>query len=678
MLSGVTSRTLDAEFGIRTRIRPRGQTHASPPLSLQMNRHDLATVSALLLGALTAACSDSEPVRKGRPNVILICLDTVRADHLGAYGYARQTTPALDSLAARSIVFTQASATAGWTKPSVPSYLTSTYPLQHGVYEGSAHDEAGATTDLLPEAALTLAEVFQKNGYRTGAFLHNAQLRAGNGFEQGFDTFEEDNHDAREIRWRGTDWIDSAPFGAGKRPFFLYLHFLDAHWPYPAPEEWLTRFATAAATERFRGKDSKELYAAINDGDHALTDEDRTALEALYDGALAYLDSELGRFFEGLSLRGLDEDTIVCVIADHGEEFGEHGKVGHGNGLWENLLHVPWILRVPGKPAQRIDSLVSLIDLFPTLTAAAGLPPHKGLEGIDRLADPDEVRPILAEHKTPDHYLQALRVGSEKLLRRFDPPADAELVDYVLPVAVGTRWEAEFGLDESGQRLVTQLKPRDEDPADPLDLKGRLSDLGSTEFRIAGIPVRYDESSHRMTDLGTAGPELANDLIVKVRGRWVEGAVQAERIKFYTPTESDQSELRGTVDQLEQEGGRGRILLSGLEFRLTPETDLEGTAVEPKKRRLQRESVTQLLETGAEAFAEAERFTVERKLYDLTLDPSELASLSAAPGSPLDARLEELGAELVKHRVFGAKDKKVLSEAALKALQDIGYAGGDR
>lgn len=642
-----------------------------------MKRSDLLPLTALALGLLAAACSGSKPTPSGRPNVVLICLDTVRADHLGTYGYARATTPALDALAARSIVFTQTSATAGWTKPSVPSYLTSTYPLQHGVYEGSAHDEAGATTDLLPDAALTLAEVFQKNGYRTGAFLHNAQLREGNGFEQGFDQFEEDNLDAREIRWRGIDWIDSPPAGAAKKPFFLYLHFLDAHWPYPAPEDWLTRFATAAATERFRGKDSKELYAAINDGEHALTEEDRTALEALYDGALAYLDSELGRLFASLTLRDLDRNTIVCVMADHGEEFGEHGKVGHGHGLWENLLHVPWILCVPGETPRRIDSLVSLIDLFPTLTAAAGLPPFKGLQGIDRLADPDNVLPILAEHKTPDHYLQALRLGSEKLLRAFDPPADAELVDYVLPVAVGTRWEAEFQL-EDGERVVTQLKPRDEDPKDPLDLKGRISDLGDGEFRIAGIPVRFSAASHRLTDVGTAGPELANDLIVKVRGTWADGAVQAERIKFYTPTESDQSELRGTVQALTQENGHGTMSVSGLEFRITPRTDLKGTPVEPKKRRLPRERITELLRTGTEAFAEANRFTVERKLYDLAQDPAELAAMAAAPGSPLDAELEQLGAALVQHRSFGAKDKKVLDEAALKALQDIGYAGGDR
>src|SRR5262245_8276724 len=144
---------------------------------------------AALLAAL-ASCGEASQVH-GKRNVVLICMDTVRADHLGVYGYARPTTPELDRLAARALVFADASATAGWTKPSVPSFLTGTYPCQHGVYEGSAHGEAGDVTDVLPAECLTLAEAFHENGYATAAFVHNAQLREGSGFEQGFDTYDE-------------------------------------------------------------------------------------------------------------------------------------------------------------------------------------------------------------------------------------------------------------------------------------------------------------------------------------------------------------------------------------------------------------------------------------------------------------------------------------------------------
>ena len=152
----------------------------------------------LLLPLLLAACgSASEGEGTRRPDVIFVCMDTVRADHLGCYGHDRDSSPNLDALAERSIVFADASATACWTKPSVPSYLTGTYPLQHGVYRGSARDATGTRSDALPEAAWTIAEAFSGAGYQTGAFVRNAQLRHGLGFEQGFDVYLDEAGDAR-------------------------------------------------------------------------------------------------------------------------------------------------------------------------------------------------------------------------------------------------------------------------------------------------------------------------------------------------------------------------------------------------------------------------------------------------------------------------------------------------
>jgi len=643
-----------------------------------MNRTGLeGGLGLLVLWLFSGACS--EPLRP--PNVVLICLDTVRADHLGTYGYERPTTPAIDALAERSLVFADASSTAGWTKPSVPSFLTGTYPSQHGVYEGSARNEAGEVTDLLPAGALTLAEVFQQHGYGTGAFVHNAQLRAGNGFEQGFDQYEQDNLDAREIRWRGLDWIDRRLESGSEQPFFLYLHFLDAHWPYPAPEEWVTRFAPAPATERFRGKDSKALYSAINDGEHALTAEDRAALKALYDGALGYLDSELGRLWAGLELRGLAEQTIVCIVADHGEEFGEHGKVGHGHGLWENLLRVPWILFLPGREARRNATPVSLIDLFPTLIAAAGLPLPAEHEGVDRLSEPDAARPVLAEHKAPDRYFQSLRVGDEKLQRKFTPPLAPQAAedgghDLVLPIEPGTRWEAEFEI-AGNEFVATQLKPREEESDDPPELKGRVDSLSPSEFRIAGIRVSYGQETTLQAEEGTSAPELAAGQVVKVRGRYVAGVLQAERLRFYTPEESEQLEIRATVEALEQAAGGGRLTMGGFTLRVTPDTELKGAERKSKKRRLSRFEIATLLESGAGAHAAANQYETERTLYDLARDPAEFAPRSAEPGGPLDSRLDELGAALARKRIFGTDDQKTLDAEAIRALQNIGYAGGE-
>lgn len=643
-----------------------------------MRREFLRWSPPVLCAVLAGACGEARRAESGPRNVVLICLDTVRADHLGTYGYARPTTPALDALARRSLTLTRTSATAGWTKPSVPSFLTGTYPMQHGVYEGSTRDEAGEVTDLLPESAFTLAEAFQQHGYRTAAFVHNAQLRAGNGFEQGFDAYQEANMDAREIRWRGLDWLDrrheSEP--ESTQPFFLYLHFLDAHWPYPAPEEWITRFAPAGATERFRGKDSKALYSAINSGEHALSAEDRAALEALYDGALGYLDSELGHFFAGLELRGLEDDTVVCIVADHGEEFGEHGKVGHGHGLWENLLHVPWILHVPGAAPERNDTQVSLVDLFPTLLAAAGLPPVPGLLGVNRLADPRAERPILAEHKAPDRYFQSLRIGDEKLQRVFTPPLPAPSDEPGLPVQIGTRWEAEFSLVD-GSLVASELKQRDEDRDDPPELKGPIEALGETEFRIAGMRVRYDSESKRQTEAGTSGPELANGLVVKVRGPHTDGALQAERIKFYPPGESAQLEVRGVVEHIREEDRNSLVTIGGFEVHTLPTTVFKGIEQGSPKRKLSRDQIALLLDAGAGPQAASSGYELRHTLYDLARDPAELAGTSSAPGTPLDGRLDELGAALAPLRIFGSGDRKTLDSEAMRELQDIGYGGGE-
>ncbi|MFT5289977.1 MAG: choline-sulfatase, partial [Planctomycetota bacterium] len=271
---------------------------------------------ALLWAVLGLSCGAESKVEQRPRNVILICWDTVRADHLGPYGYSlRPTTPALDALATRSTVFTDASATAGWTKPSVPSILTGLMPAEHGVFEGSASFELGKTTDVLPESAVTLAEVFQGRGFRTAAFVKNAQLRPGNGFEQGFETYRDEVGDARDIRWAGLDWLDSLQ---PEDSFFLYLHALDAHWPYAIPDAAAKRFVELERVRMFQEKSFKEIVDRIQDGEREFSADERNDLLALYDGAISYLDQQLGFLIEGLALRGLEEDTVIVLVSDHG------------------------------------------------------------------------------------------------------------------------------------------------------------------------------------------------------------------------------------------------------------------------------------------------------------------------------------------------------------------------
>jgi arylsulfatase A-like enzyme len=627
----------------------------------------MRTSCRALLLALLAACSVE--AEGAHPNVLLICLDTVRADRLGAYGYQRRaTTPFLDQLAARSIVFEDASATAGWTKPSVPSFLTGTYPCQHGVYEGSARGVAGAVTDVLPAEALTLAEAFRARGYATAAFVENAQLRKGNGFEQGFDLYVDGAGTAREIAERALAWVAEH----GDRPWFVYLHFLDAHWPYAIPDADATRWASAEAIAPYRTDDGKALRDAINHGEVPYGPAEREALEALYDAALRYLDGALADLFARLDARADVARTIACVIADHGEEFGEHGRIGHGHGLWQNLLRVPWILRAPGRAPARIQTPVSLVDLFPTLLGAAGWPVPVPVEGIDRLRAPDALRPVLAEHKAPDRYQQALRQSSHKLVRTFTPSAP-ELAAERFPVEVGERWEVELERDARGALVATQLKPRQEPPEDPLELKGRLSGLEAARFLVDGIPVRLADDAKISPADDSAPRELAEGLLVKARGAFEDEVFLADRVKTYPATEDPVFELRGSVAEVHVAAGEGSVSIGALSIRVDARTgfkELEND--EDQEPRMAREEVRIALELGASA-SRARGMRVDATTFDLASDPAELAGVPAAEDET-QTLLDSLGRALLGRASWSASDRRALTPEALEALKAIGYA----
>jgi arylsulfatase len=367
---------------------------------------------SLALLALAGCSDDATRPSPQRPNVILVCMDTVRADHVGWLGYERHdTTPHLDRLAEQAIVFEDASAAAGSTRPSVPTFMTGTYPLQHGLY-----GREGDTVAPLASESTTLAEVFSAAGWRTGAFVYNPQLARGNGFEQGFEVYDDAVGDAASICERAERWLADVP---DDEPYFLYLHFLDAHWPYPIPERYATMFATAASIAPFQGADSWKTIMAIGAGERPTSEAELDALRSLYDGGIRHVDDRLGEFLARLDERGGRKNTVICVLADHGEEFMEHGRIGHGHGLWENLLRVPWLLYVPGEPPARVKVPVSLIDVFPTLLAAAGLKPPEEIEGVDRLKERAVGGAIFAEFKDEQRYQQSLRRGDRKIVRRF-------------------------------------------------------------------------------------------------------------------------------------------------------------------------------------------------------------------------------------------------------------------
>lgn len=336
---------------------PPGDATASvrrPPLRRRRAAATLAIAAALLLiGWLGFARYRGA---EARPNVLLVTVDTLRADHVGCYGDAGAQTPTLDGLAAGGVRFAVAVAHAPLTAPSHASILTGLVPVRHGV-----RDNGGFA---LPEQVPTLAEAFRKAGYRTAAFVSGFPLDHRYGLARGFDLYDDhfpNGDDPRRAPYverpadQTTDailrWMEGqtaqAKAGAQGASWFAWLHYFDPHAPYEAPGEWAAHFAGRP-----------------------------------YDGEIAFVDSQLGRLLGWLDEHGQRSRTLVLVTADHGESLGEHGEQTHGVFIYDATLRVPWIMAGPGVPAAGVARTVGRgIDVAPTLLDYARIPTPGSLDG---------------------------------------------------------------------------------------------------------------------------------------------------------------------------------------------------------------------------------------------------------------------------------------------------------
>ncbi len=304
----------------------------------------------------------------GRPprHVLVLLVDTLRADHLGVYGYSRPTSPHLDRHAADGIVFERARSQAACTFPSVNSLLTSRSP---GHFLGQ-----GWANFLIPDRFATAGELLGRRGFRTFAASASGVVRATpsnvnprGGFGRGFETFDETcfNRPASCLNTRFLDFLDR------ERPdrFFAYLHYMDPHHNYAPPPTFRRRFArrrTGPAWVLAGNPDPIEKALAAGDPP-PVTEEDLRTLVDLYDDEIAYWDTEFQQLFAELERRGLRDDTLVVLAADHGEMFLEHGDIKHCRQLWDSVTHVPLVLWVPGRPGRRIAEPVQNLDILPTI-----------------------------------------------------------------------------------------------------------------------------------------------------------------------------------------------------------------------------------------------------------------------------------------------------------------------
>jgi len=316
----------------------------------------------------------------GAPNVLFIVLDAGRADHFGAYGYARETSPNIDRLAREGVVFDHVFTPAAYTLGAMSSVWTSQYPDRH-------HAEVSFSARL-PKDRLTLAELLGAQGIRSAGFVSNTIAGAFNGFDRGFSEFHE------VWREQATSTADGLgrtvpPWIAGQTAgrFFAYVHFREPHCPYNPPPPFDTRFGPDGPIPRERrGACGPGTWIIdVNQGRRALSPAERDHLTRLYDGNIAFADAVVGQIRTALEKAGLLEKTIVIVTADHGEGLFEHGWIGHNVQLYDESIHVPLIVRVPGGkgPAAgtRVSAMADLLDVAPTIADLFGV---LGRGGSDR------------------------------------------------------------------------------------------------------------------------------------------------------------------------------------------------------------------------------------------------------------------------------------------------------
>lgn len=318
--------------------------------------------------APAAVPAAARPEGRRVKSVIVYLVDTLRKDHLGCYGYGKPVSPHVDAFAREATLFRNAVAQSSWTRPSVASMLTGLLPRTHGV---------NRRPDALSQDAVTLAEVLRGRGFRTAAFVTNANVHRSFGFGQGFEEYRLTPHGrdtAENLNALTAGWLDQV----GEAPFFLFLHTIEPHTPYQPPPEFRQRFAPGVPEELGRVRVLKEL----NSGARPVTPALVRDLTALYDAEIAANDAAFGDLVDLLKARGLWGSTAVVFLSDHGEEFHDHGGWEHGRTLHTEMLDVPLILRLPGVGEGRaVDRLAQHIDLVPTLLDSLGLPVPDSVEG---------------------------------------------------------------------------------------------------------------------------------------------------------------------------------------------------------------------------------------------------------------------------------------------------------
>ena len=375
----------------------------------------LATFLVALAALVAAGCHEPPPVPR---NLVLVSLDTLRADHLGLYGYPKRTSPELDRWAEHAFVFENAVSASNYTLAA-----------HHALFQSKT---ATVARDAKNDG-LTLAEMLKAQGFATAGFTGGGMMTKVSGFERGFDSWDE-GHEMLEDTLPGALAYLDDPARRDSR-FYLFVHCLDVHLPYDPPAPYDSMFdpdyhgtITGPQTRNLLGM-RKMFEGRQSFGRHHYDDTDKDKVRALYDGEIARMDEGLAALLARVEKRDLRDDTMVVVLADHGEEFWDHGSVLHAHTVFQELLHVPLLMRVPAleKQAHRISQRVSLVDVVPTLLELLALPVPTGLKGISLVpllhGESEPSHPLFAEGYASHAKLQSVIDGDLKLIRNIDTDA---------------------------------------------------------------------------------------------------------------------------------------------------------------------------------------------------------------------------------------------------------------
>ncbi|MBN2561213.1 MAG: sulfatase [Phycisphaerae bacterium] len=381
--------------------------------------------------------------------MLLVVLDTTRADYFSCYGHERQTSPRIDRLAEEGVRYGRAYSTCSWTLPSHASLLTGLYPTE---------TQATSETGQLRSDVTTIAERLKENGYHTGAVVCNAYVSVERGFGQGFADFAEMWRDENRLPPDGVSalteqaavdravaWIDRK--AATKAPFFLFVNFNVAHLPYKPELQFREKFMTRdwAAERIVRAMTIVGVWKHLV-GRLRLDETDYQIMRELYEGEVATADAQVGALIDALLRRSLLDDTLVIVTSDHGENIGDHGKIDHLLSMYDSTLHVPLVVRYPRRfEAGTVnDELVSLVDVVPTVMDVCGLPDDSAPPGAERIS-------LLSLEDLPRSFVVAeddRPIAGIKLLKHFFPSFDTNTIDHRSRVIRTSRhkliWEEDF------------------------------------------------------------------------------------------------------------------------------------------------------------------------------------------------------------------------------------------